>query len=229
MTAKEPPKSLSEAVLNKAQEIEKQDGPLMDLIDEIDTINDATIRSFVKSVLHRGDAFWYSPSSYIPGHHPPDEMENGGLVLHTKRVVRCALLLTNTFECSPTEQDCLVAAALLHDATKAIWRGDQQEEIFHDQLHAYTVDTFIQWCKQEDAKNTDASKPNTIDIHDDVLAVILRLIRCSHGEWSAIPETFPITPLEKALHTADFISTNLHLIADGMDSDYLRWIPQPLM
>jgi hypothetical protein len=220
---KTPPKSLSEAILEQPGSPEEEI-ILQPLQDEIDTLMDPKIKSFVRSVLLKSDVFWVSPSSVIEKHHPPDEMAEGGMVLHTKRVARTVLLLTNTFDCSPAEHDCLLAAALLHDITKAIWRSEINGEIIHDRMHPYTVDSFIEWCRAEDRVESDASRPNSIEIPEDTLNMILRLIRCSHGVWSPIPETYPMMEMEKILHTADLVASHLHLLVDGMEVKTERWM-----
>lgn len=192
------------------------------LADELDSIKDPKIASFVKSLLLKADAFWIAPSSFDHSNHPPDEWGLGGLVLHTKRVVRVALMLSNAFECSIQELDILTAAALLHDVTKAVMKTGS-DDILHDTMHPYTVDAFVEHCKIEDETAANSIKPNAFEIDDESAAMILRLIHCSHGFWSPIPETIPISHLERTLHMADLVATHIHILADGFEVDEEKW------
>lgn len=216
-------KSLSESILNVSNN-DSNNSNLM-LAEEINLITDPIIKSFVESVLIRASPFWKSPSTFIPEVHPPDEYSDGGLCLHTKRVVRVAALLISTYDCSQEDFNCLIAAAILHDVTKAIARTNNEEieEVFHDTMHPYTVDNFINWCRTEDSLNADDSQPNTLLINEEQMYLILRLIRCSHGPWSPIPETIPSSSLEKILHMSDLIASSIHKIVDGPEIVESRW------
>lgn len=217
-------KSISEKLLENSERTSLQDALLMDLLDEIDLIADPSIKAFVKSVLVRAETFWKAPSSIADDLHPPDEWCEGGLVLHTKRVVRTALLISNSFECSSNEFDCLIAAALIHDVTRAIWRDKEKTGFIQDSMHPYTVDSFVEWSMLDDRDKSEDAEFNTLEVSEESSALILRLVRCSHGIWSPIQETIPITFLEKALHVADLIATNLHHIIDGKDILEKRWV-----
>lgn len=219
-------KSISEKLLDTTEVYDIDSFTLLDLLEEIDIIADPTIKSFVRSVLIKADAFWHASSTIIEMAHPPDEYGDGGLVLHTKRVVRTAILIANTFDCQPVEFDILVAAALLHDVTKPVWKDDEKNSILHDAMHPYTVDSFVEWALQSDQLKSEIDINNTLNLTEDVLNQILRLIRCSHGVWSPIPETLPITQLERALHIADLIASNIHHIIDGKDVVEERWHPK---
>lgn len=220
-------KSLSDIILNSGDnDAKNEDDQLEPLSDEIDLIIDPKIKSFVKSVLLRASPFWASASSVnAPEAHPPDEDKPGGLVLHTKRVVRAVRLLMQTYDYSTSDRDNMIAAALLHDCTKAIWANDERTEIVHDILHPYTLDTFIEWCIGEDTIHADSSRYHTLDISIDTIQSILRLVRCSHGPWSPIPETIPVTSTEKLLHIADLLASNIHNVIDGPVPQEYRWIP----
>lgn len=216
-------KSISEKLLEKADVVNIDNLILSDLLEEIDIISDPTIKGLVRSVLTRAESFWYATSTIIEGAHPPDEYTEGGLVTHTKRVVRAAILIANTFDCSPADFNILIAAALLHDVTKTVWENSDQNNIVHDPMHPYTVDSFVEWCLSDDQKKSEAELNNGLDVSEEALHQILRLIRCSHGVWSPIPETLPMTPLEKALHVADLIASNIHHIVDGKEIVGERW------
>ena len=216
-------KSISESFLNKDVPLEPLDINIIELEPEIDLISDPNIRKFVRYLLKNAPAFWKAPGSQDAGIHPPDEEFEGGLVKHTKRVVRIALLMAVGIDLEGQyEHDCLIAAAILHDISKYLM--DQEEElIIFDPMHPYTVDRFVHWARQE-SMNLGSESDNAVDIDTQYIELILRLIRCSHGVWSPIPETIPTSELEKVLHQADFIASNLHLIIDGEKVKEDRWI-----
>lgn len=197
----------------EAKVSDEENEKLAPLKNEIELIRDLGIQHFVRAVLFRADMFWCAPSSNIPGFHPPDELSVGGGILHTQRVVRIARTLCASQERSQHEFDIVTAAALLHDITKAIEINGQ---INFDSMHPYTVDHF--------AAIVMAHEPqNNVEIKEEDCALILRLIRCHMGPWGAIPETYPVSPLDWIVHFADVIATQLHIMVDGEDIKDWRW------
>lgn len=192
--------------------------------DEIEMINDPKVKSFVRSVMKMAEPFWLSPASMIEGAHPPDEYGPEGLILHTKRMVRTAILLMLTINLATEEIDYVIAAALLHDITKAVWTDDVENIVTHDSMHPYTVDMMVKACRQHDEMNNiNPPEDNTLEIDKISLDYILRLIRHSHGVFSPIPETYPKDDVENLLATADLIAANLHGIIDGSEIVMSRW------
>jgi len=207
-------KSISETFLKEEKERkESLSGLDISKLDyEIDLISDPKIKKFVRFLLKNAPAFWIAPASTTQGLHPEDEECSGGLVLHTKRVVKIIVLLSSSLDIvSSVDIDCLIAAALLHDISKFV-TDEETQQIVLDPMHPYTVDKYVEWSISECLSNGKAYEDTTIEIDRDAIELILRLIRCSHGVWSQIPETIPSSPLEKALHEADLIASNIHLL-----------------
>lgn len=191
---------------------ETENDRLAPLMPEINMISNESIRSFVRSILLKADIFWQIPASFTGKHHPPDEHGEGGNVLHTKRVVRVVALICESQERDPFECDMMYAAAILHDLTKGVLWGDGT--VAYDPLHPITAERFISLVREHDrALATDATS-SVLGLEDEVIFGILRMIRCSHGPWSAIPELIPITQMEWNIHLADRIASKLHLITD---------------
>lgn len=225
MTNKKTEKSLIESVLDGGPAPIEVSGRADVFQAEIDCISDSRIRSFVRAILNTVDAFWYSPSSFSEGIHPPDELGPEGLVLHTKRTFRAVAFIVASLQLSPAELDCILAATLLHDVTKAYWIDEEQKIIGHDPMHPYTVDALVKMKILEDQdKNVNPPNPNTLEIEPNDLDFILKLIRFSHGMFSIIPETVPSNELENIVHTADMFATHLHVIIDGTEVNKERWI-----
>lgn len=216
---------LLEDLLNGEEEekslLDEESEKLAPLQEEIDSIYNLEIRSFVRAVLYYADAFWQAPSTNIEGFHPPDELALGGSILHTQRVVRIARILCRSQDRTQHEFDIVTAAALLHDITKSL---QVDGEYSFDSMHPYTVDYFVSTVLVNDEKYNTGQLSYAREIKDDDCALILRLIRCHMGPWSPIPETYPVSQLDWILHFADVVATQLHLIIDGEDVKKWRWI-----
>lgn len=192
--------------------LDSENDRLAPLLPEIDLIVNESIRSFVRSVLLKADIFWLIPASFSGKHHPPDEHGEGGNVLHTKRVTRVVRLICESQERDQFETDMMLAAAILHDLTKGVLWGDGT--IAYDPLHPITAERFIALAREHDQVLATDATSSMLDLEDEVIFAILRMIRCSHGPWSAIPELVPVTTMEWNIHLADRIASKLHLITD---------------
>ena len=82
-------------------------------------IQDPSIRAMVQKGLEGVDKdFFTSPSSASGFFHPADEINEGGLALHTARVTRMTGLLSDYFGLNEAEKDAAMAGAILHDGVK---------------------------------------------------------------------------------------------------------------
>lgn len=203
---------------------EEENKILAPLLEEINLISSSQIKSFVRSVLLKAEDFWKIPSSFSGKYHPIDEHGVGGNVLHTKRVVRAAKIIGESYVLDIQEKDLVYAASLLHDITKGK-KDLKSQECIYDPFHPYTVEKFVIWCVDEDKKYTSEGSSTTLYLDDDTINTILRLIRCHLGPWSPVPETIPSTHAEMIVHLADNIASKLHVIVDGEDIMEKRWKP----
>ena len=88
---------------------------------EIEFIPSAAVRALVKATLAAApDCFWVMPAATTGKHHPAISVGEGGLVRHTKAVVRIALHLLSMQGILPQEADysAVLAACILHDCCK---------------------------------------------------------------------------------------------------------------
>lgn len=207
--------TLEEEGAEKSQETEVLD-PLSDLLA---LIHDSGIRALVESVFYRvhkyrsqgGSAFWDSPAALTPGQHPPDEYESDGMLIHTRRVTKIAVCMACSVGYPQPELDILIAAALMHDVTKAIF-ATENLSISHDSLHAYTIDSFMEFMRSDDHEHGRDTLSHTLNVDFESMLKILRVIHCSHGILSTIQETFPVAESEKILAMADYLAGNLHVV-----------------
>jgi len=203
---------------------QEENAVLSSLLEEIDLISSTHLKSFVRSVLLKAKDFWEIPSSFSGKYHPIDEHGFGGNVLHTKRVVRVAKIISDSYVLDVHERDLIYAAALLHDVTKGK-KHSPSEQCAYDPFHPYTVDNFVDWCIEEDKKYTSESSSTTLYVDEDTIQSVLRIVRCHLGPWSPIPETMPTSHAEMIVHLADNIASKLHNIVDGEDIIEHRWKP----
>lgn len=214
-------------VEESSEQFEQENLILEPLLPEINMIEDQSIRSFVRAMLLEADDFWFIPSSFSGKHHPPDERLSGGNVVHTKRVARIASFMCESYQRLSFERDIVLAAALLHDLTKGCQRADGGWHT--DPMHPYTVEHVytrrLKVEKQATAEDLLMGNSLVSICDEEIVEHIFRLIRCHLGPWSPVPETYPMTSMEWALHLADMIGANLHKIIDDEDDiKPWRWI-----
>lgn len=207
---------LNEDISFKANE--EEDKLLAPLMDEIDLISNQQIKLFVRSVLLQAKTFWKIPSSFSGKYHPVDEHGSGGNVLHTKRVVRVAQVISDSYGLITQEKDVVYAACLLHDVTKGIAHDDNKEDFFYDPMHPYTVGAFVKKCQENDKKYGSESASSTLFLDEETVQSILRLVRCHLGPWSPIPETVPTTYMDMIVHLSDNVASKLHTIVEISDN-----------
>lgn len=174
------------------------------LDEELSQIQDASIRLFVSKALERiPDYFWHIPASASGRFHPLDTLGEGGLVLHTKRVVYLSGELAKVFKLEGTKLDVLRAAAILHDSFK----NGLMDEDHTEEDHPLIVRNQLQELASE------------TPYFDE----IMQAIECHQGLWGPQPLRMPKKSLEWALHIADFIASRsaLYVYFSGYEPEKL--------
>lgn len=218
-------KSILDDLLDDEKEFSsnsEEDKVLEPLLTEINYIHSAPIRLFVRSILLQANSFWKIPSSFSGKYHPLDEHNEGGNVLHTKRVVRASKVISDSYSLSQPERDIVYAACLLHDVTKGVSHS-KDDSFVYDPLHPYTVGMFIKKCQENDKKYSSESSSSTLFLDEETIQSITRLIRCHLGPWSPVPETVPVTYLDVIVHLSDSLASKVHYVVDGDNVIEDRW------
>lgn len=214
---------LDDIIADNKDDIAKNENEVLSpLLPEIDLIEDEAIKSFVRSILLKNGTFWIIPSSFSGKYHPQDEHNEGGNVLHTKRVARIAWTICDSYSLSQEEKDIVIAACLLHDVTKGII-SDDSESFSYDPMHPYTVNKFVVECQRYDKEYGKDTFSTSLFISEDAMQTILRLVRCHLGPWSPIPETYPITYMDYIVHIADNVASNLHTYINDSELVNDKW------
>lgn len=219
------PKSILDEILVQRSEpssFEEENKILSPLLDELEMITDDAIRSFTRSILLKSKNFWDIPSSFSGKYHPADEHGVGGNVLHTKRVVRIANSISESYALANDERDIVLAACILHDVCKGIEKDDGTG-CKYDPMHPYTVNRLVEQCLKHDKNFSNESQSSTLYVSEDIIHSILRLIRSHLGPWSPIPETYPITYLDYIVHISDNIASKIHTFIEDSELINPKW------
>jgi hypothetical protein len=168
----------------------------------IESIHDAQLRAFVKrAVEHAPPEFFVAPSSSSGNYHPADEMNPGGLLVHTVRDVKMGRILARYFNLSQKETDEISAALLLHDIQKGgiPWRG-KAPNFGYDPSHGPIA---AQWLKQF----KDQNSPEEEAVDDEV--------RNHMAQWNKPLPTPPKTLGEQIVSYADYLAS--------LENVYVNW------
>jgi len=147
--------------------------------------------------------FWVSPSSVK--HHPLDERDIKGLVIHTNRVCAVALTLLDAYNIEPgsEEFDHVMAACLLHDILKGCSK-ENNPHLGEGKKPIWNPD----WKLADDHNKMIADFLWDLKFPEQVCRAVL----LHHGKWGKPPADITnhaIIPL--IVHLADKIASNQDL------------------
>ena len=157
------------------------------------------VRDYFENVVP--DYFWTIPASTTGKYHPDIDLGEGGLVRHTKMVVRVAveLLGITMFSSLRINSDCIIAALLVHDTMKC---GEGEKYSRHDHPILASV-KFMEHSK----KYQDFDSTLKLDTE-----IICKMVESHMGQWTTsayspiiLPE--PTTRGEKFVHLCDYIAS----------------------
>jgi len=198
--------------------------------EELSLISSDQLKDFVKAVLSRSIYFWdlgVAPQNNLDGDilgdlWPTDTYKEGGNVVNTQRVVRIFKVLGIAHGLDQEDFDLLIAAALIHAATKYVPDLHTGQCKF-DVMYPYTLGMFVRGIRQDEQINSIEGLPHTLGVDDEDSEIISRIVRCHRGAWSLIPEVQPATSVEMILHMACQIAMDLDYIVDGEEIVEDRW------
>lgn len=192
-------------------------------------IGDPALKALVEEGLDTAPKlFFTAPSSSSGKYHPADEINDGGLVLHTARVVTMAEHLADFYGVTPQERDILTAALILHDTRKG---GDADWKTLKDYApdHGDVAGSAIARLEGADTKEGKE---------------VVRLASNHMAQWTQIipPGTKPgangkvkstsdprppADKLEQIVSYADYLASqdNVYVLPAGYKADYLKDIP----
>lgn len=172
------------------------------LNNELELIPDASIRQLAAAVLLAApDCFWTMPAATTGKYHPAISLGTGGLVRHTKAVVRLTLHLLNMAGTPEESSDysLAIAAALLHDCCKK-----NDSETYTAFNHPTRAAQLIE--------QTAATMPPSCWLNASQLRALCAIVESHMGRWNVDPRTGatlpkPLTGLQRLVHTADYLAS----------------------
>lgn len=152
--------------------------------EELALITDAELRTTVETILRTcvAERHEHEPASSTGKYHPAFANGDGGLVRHTKEVVRLTAMLARTLNDEQTVYNSLIAAAILHDMAK---------------------------YPREDVRYTAAEHPMLMAsiCAEHLLPEVAELVSSHMGRWSKPNNPVPVSPAQWVLHIADYIAS----------------------
>lgn len=171
--------------------------------DELALIQDDCLREFCTYCLREVPAYFWTVAASASGkNHPEFAAGDGGLVRHTKAVVRCCVELLQLEKYKRLPQgwkDYAIVACILHDCVKYGTKDEinKEEYINHAQNAALFIDE--KWaCFYSTEQILDLTPAPELLTH----AVISHM-----GQWTVPATNKPITILDELVHMADYIAS----------------------
>lgn len=168
-------------------------------------IKDATLQKFTIDILQRApESFWTIPASSSGKHHPEQSNGEGGLVRH---ILACLYMARETFcmySATEEEQDCVIAAIIMHDIGKAM-----------NEPHDIVCAQALRYARGKS--------------EDSLLLKTIAGVRWHMGKWSTGstdcayeergPKRFPedFTRIEQMVHLADYYASRKRVNLSKLD------------
>lgn len=169
-----------------------------DLSYELDNITDEDIRKFTLECLEKAPPhFWYRPASSTGKYHAKEENEQGGLVLHTKRVCKVGELLIEAWQ-PPPDADIIRSACILHDICKY---GNSYS------AYRYTISSHPLLAYQFILKLSEGHYDNLLLV--DKCEKIGKAVSAHMGKWGS---SFEPEPENLVVHLSDYLATKMYML-----------------
>jgi len=166
------------------------------LKNELIHFTDSGIQRFVDSCIEDfPEYFWKAPASGTGKYHDEEENQEGGLVTHTRRVIRVVEELANFYALNFWETDILRAAAILHDSFCKGLNGKTENintDVFHP-LYVRFSFPFIGYAERF--------------IDEKVYEEIMLCVEAHSGRWSVSKALNIDKKLPNIFKIADYIAS----------------------
>jgi DNA 3'-phosphatase len=157
-------------------------------------IQDPRIRGLVQRAIDAApEEHFTEPSSSSGKHHPPDEINPGGLAMHVHRVLVVAEWLCDYYGVDRREKDLVLAGVILHDSQKGgrPWKGYAPD---HGPIAADWLGKL--WVGEDDASTQK----------------IRELAHNHMAQWNAPKPTPPQDRLNQIVSYADYLASQDEII-----------------
>jgi hypothetical protein len=162
-------------------------------------VTDAGIKDFLFAAINDfPDYFWTAPASRSKYHYP-DERQEGGLVLHVRRMCKLTEDIVRMYELTLWEKDVLIAACILHDSFS---RGiPPNVKNASDPLHPFYPEMMFPYNAYADRFIKDQR------IYDEIMTCV-----ASHmGRFSVVKSVVSNKKLPAMFHMIDYIASRTYV------------------
>lgn len=183
--------------------------------DELNYINDFKIKTAAKILLtHLPDYFFHVAASSSGKYHPVSDLGEGGLIRHTKSVVRIGYELLNLEMYqnifSSYEKDLIIFSLMFHDGMK---QGEASLE--NNNTHTLFEHPLIM-------ANYIKNNKEVLLFNDDDINFIYECISSHMGQWNqkddkTLPK--PIKEHQRFVHLCDYIASRSFINIDYDDNN----------
>ena len=183
---------------------------------ELDYIKNDKYKKSAKELIDLlPDYFFEVAASSTGKYHPSFSLGNGGLLRHTKALVRIGIELMNNHSLNHNftddEKDLLIISMIMHDGLK---HGKEYSKYTKFE-HPLIVCDYIKENKDK------------ISLNDDEIEFICRVISSHMGEWNTSDYSDVVLPLPKDkyqrfVHMCDFLASRKFLDIKFNDNDIIE-------
>jgi 3'-5' exoribonuclease len=186
------------------------EGLMNELLAEIDKVRDERIKELLLAFFQDEEfkrAFMAAPASRNL-HHP----YRGGLLEHSLKVLRVALVAADELYPGEVDRDLLVAGAILHDVGK-------MEELDPDLQGGYTTVGYLLGHITLGAHMVRERARALHDFPQDLLQELEHILLSHHGEreWGA--PVVPMTPEALIIHFCDNLDAKTQIALSALEDD----------
>lgn len=173
------------------------------LLEEIESISSEALRRFLRDAMERFPKYFWTVPASVSGYHPPDEREEGGLVLHVRRLIKLADDMAYMHALNRWETDVLKSAAVLHDSfTRGI---PPNEKTASDPLHPVFPEVMFPY-------NGDVDRFLPGEAGKRLYDEIMECVSSHSGRFSPLKALISTRKLPSIFQTMDFLGSRPHII-----------------
>lgn len=164
---------------------------------EIDYIKDKDIKESLCIMINKIPDYFFKIEAASTGkYHPSYACGEGGLLRHTKAVVRIAYELFGIYKFDERKKDLIIFSCIMHDSLK---KGLNEA-------------TYTLWEHPLIAANFVKSNRNSLKLSDEDISFVCACISSHMGKfnvskYSNIILPLPCTPEQKFVHMCDYLAS----------------------
>ncbi|MBU8576424.1 HD domain-containing protein [Bacillus pumilus] len=178
-------------------------------------IGSSDVRDMVSAMWEKApDYFFVVPASVSGKYHGDWSTDVGGLIRHVIMGTEVVDELADTFGLNDDEKDSAIAALLCHDILKY---GIDFDHRYID-MHPFMPRSYFGYKNSEGYIGQDLV---SLDAFETVMSAIeSHMGNLKEGSWTSVGGIKPETPVQKAVHLADYIASRPKLVSTRFISGF---------